>query len=132
MPPSGDPQAELDWSTAEIAIEKFRDYSMKFGHPDNRGKHLAFIALGWDVSTAEAREASARDVVSRLRSALPPAEVSEAGPRGAYGRSLRTGTRLVGPNGRAGTLVCVWLLGTDSPTPRLITNWLEVHKKVTP
>jgi hypothetical protein len=130
MAPSGEPQPDPDWSTAQIAIEKFRDYSMKSDHPANGGKCLAFVALGWVVSTADAREVSAREVVLQLRSALPPSDVSEAGSSGAYGRSLRTRTTLVGPNGRVGTLVCLWQQNAGSRTPRLITNWLEVHKKL--
>jgi len=129
MTPSGEPQLEPDWSTAQIAIEKFRDYSMKSDHPANGGKYLAFVALGWDVSTPATREASAHDVVLRLRSLLPPSDVAELGPTGEYGRSLRTRTALIGPNGRSGTLVCVWQQSTGSPTPRLITNWLEVHRR---
>jgi hypothetical protein len=72
MPPSGEPQPEPDWSTAQIAIEKFRDHSMKSDHPANGGKYVAFTALGWNVSTTDARETAAHDVISRLRAALSP------------------------------------------------------------
>lgn len=52
---------------------------------------------------------------------------------GLHGRTSLFGPRfevkvvIVGPNGKNGTLQTVWQYDQGSDTPRLVTNWLEVH-----
>jgi hypothetical protein len=118
----------FDWSTAHIDPAKFRDYSMNPDHPGNGRKHLAFVALGWDVSTLEGREAAAQEVIAQLRAALPPPSYA-LGAQTRWGNRLSTRTLVVGPNEQHATLVATWQVEADSRGLRLITNWLEVHKE---
>jgi hypothetical protein len=47
----------------------------------------------------------------------------------AHGVRVSTRTVVRGPNGRRGSPVCVWQYDHGSEDPRMITNWLEVHRK---
>lgn len=125
MVPTGEP--DVDWTAARIPVEKFEDYSMNPGHADNGGKHQAFAALRWDLCSDSARESAAREVIERLSASLPPSDVTTY--PSAYGRRLQTRTVIVGPNGRSGSLIAVWQQDAHTTSPRLITNWLEVHKE---
>jgi len=120
------PSARLpNAAAAKIPEAKFLRYSMDPSANTN-GKWRAWRELGYDVE--ENRAAAADDVTQQLRHGLPtsPAEHPQ---QTAYGLRLTTGTDIRGPNGRRGTLRCVWQYDLGSDEPRLITNWLEVHRK---
>jgi hypothetical protein len=111
----------------EIDPRKFTEYSMNPDHPDNKGKWMAFAALGYNVQSLEGREAAARDVMDQLRQGLPAAP-SIPGQTSAYGTRFKVRLRIEGPNGTEGTLVTTWQIDRGKETPRLITNWLEVDR----
>jgi hypothetical protein len=113
------------WRAAVIDVRKFRDYSMLPNHPPNGGKHLAFERLGWEVTTATSRETSALEVITLIRRACPR-RVRRARPS-SFGPRFETEVRVRGPNGSTGTLHLFWQLDRGHETPRLITNWLQVH-----
>jgi ketosteroid isomerase-like protein len=112
-------------AAAKIPEAKFLRYSMD-PSANNNGKWRAWRDLGYDIE--ENRPAAADDVTQQLRDRLPtsPAEHPQ---QTAYGLRLTTGTEIRGPNGRRGTLRCVWQYDLGSDEPRLITNWLEVHRE---
>jgi uncharacterized protein YukE len=105
---------------------KFRDYSMNSGHPKNDGKWKAWDDLGYQIDSADRREAATRDVVEQLGAQLPQTS-GILTDQTRYGPRFEVRTNIVGPNGRTGTLVTLWQYDSGSDTPRLITNWLETH-----
>jgi hypothetical protein len=60
------------------------------------------------------------------RSSSPPRPAT-AGKASDYGQRFEVRIPITGPKGN-GTLVTVWQIDKGSDAPRLITNWLEVHK----
>jgi uncharacterized protein YukE len=119
---------------AQIDPAKFEKYSMDPDNPNNRtkkddpntGKWVAFRDLGYDVSTPEARTASAQDVMDQVRDELPdlPAQPTKVTP---FGSRYEVDVPIKGPNGKEGTLVTVWQYDNGSTAPRLVTNFLKVH-----
>lgn len=129
-PPSGSreelAQGEAqNWPEAVVDVAKFRDYSMDRANPRNRGKFQAFEALGYDVSTPKSREAAAQDVIRQLRDALPGTNIKVDPSR--WGQRFGTATPITGPNSRSGTLRAWWQVDPGAKSPRMITNWVEVH-----
>lgn len=109
-----------------MADAKFTKYSMAPENPNNDGKHEAWIALGYDLGPGRRR--AAEDVMRQLCQLLPATRVSGR-TETEYGPRYSTRTRVVGPNGRTGTLVSVWQFDRGSEDPRMITHWLEVHEE---
>jgi hypothetical protein len=103
---------------------------MNPGHHSECGKHKAFHAVGWELSTLQLREKAAGEVIGILRASLPPADVRLFSS--AYGTRYETRTVLKGPNGRVGSLIVIWQVAPSTVVPRLITNWFEVHKEIVP
>jgi hypothetical protein len=112
-------------AAAKIPEARFLRYSMD-PSANNNGKWRTWRELGYDIE--ENRAAAADDVTQQLRHRLPtsPAEHPQ---QTAYGLRLTTGTDIRSPNGRRGTLKCVSQYDLGSDEPRLITNWLEVHRE---
>lgn len=117
-----------DWATAVVDIEKFRDYSMNPEHPKNGGKHLAFEALGYVLAKPCDRERAARAVIEQLLNAVQRGQTPTQRDS-QWGVRYDTATVIKGPNGRCGTLRAAWQEEPGSVAPRLITNWLELHKE---
>lgn len=123
---SGDPLPEAE--NAEIDSKKFEEYSMNPTNERNNGKWKAFEQLGYDVQSESRRKDSSQDVVTQLRDTLPGIPSTE-GQTSPYGTRFEVRSTILGPNGGEGTLVSVWQIDKSSETPRMITNWLEVHKE---
>jgi hypothetical protein len=87
-----------------------------------------FRELGYEIQTVEQREVAAQTVISQLQKSLPTmnANFDKSTP---YGARFKVNIQVIGPNGKSGTLVTEWQYDKDSNSPRLITNWLEVHKQ---
>lgn len=85
--------------------------------------------LGYDVEGH--RDDAAADVTRQLREQLPDAGVVDEEDT-AYGPRRTTETTVIGPDGRTGTLVCVWQYDIGTTLPRMVTHWLEVHRGGTP
>ncbi|MFQ6043636.1 MAG: DUF6883 domain-containing protein [Candidatus Poribacteria bacterium] len=116
-----------NYDQAIIDTAKFTEYSMNPHHPENQGKADGFKQLSYDVDTSEGRIAAMQDVVAQLRAKLQesPAILSR---QTFYGLRYEVRTEIVGPNGKTGTLVTLWQYDIGTLVPRLVTNWLEVHK----
>ncbi len=112
---------------AIIEPAKFTEYSMNLEHPQNRGKALAFKEIGYVVDTPEGRTAAAQDVVAQLRSKLKDSPTIPDRET-AYGQRYMVRTKITGPNDETGTLVTIWQYDIGTWVPRLVTNWLQVHK----
>lgn len=91
---------------------------------NNGGKWHAWVQLGYDME--DDRDQAADDVTRQLRAQLPGAVPYEQ-TSVKYGRRCRTDVTVTGPNGRSGTLVCVWQYDHGSTKPRMLTHWVEVH-----
>jgi hypothetical protein len=111
---------------ATVNPAKFRDYSMRREHPDNKGKWKAWTDVGYRIETPEQRAAATADVSSQLAAQLPDAPALLTG-RSQWGSKFTVRTVIVGPNGTKGTLVSIWQYGNGSDVPELVTNWLETH-----
>jgi hypothetical protein len=113
---------------AEIPTAKFARYSMDPTNPRSRGKPKAWEALGYDISTPDARERSAADVIDKLRDGLHDSPIVETRDT-PDGYRVRTRTRFTGPNGRDATLVAAWQRDPGADRYRLLTPWAEVHRE---
>ncbi|MBM3239058.1 hypothetical protein FJZ31_22425 [Candidatus Poribacteria bacterium] len=116
-----------NYDQAIIDPAKFIEYSMNPHHPENQGKADGFKQLGYDVDIFEGRIAAMLDVVVQLRAKLKesPALLSR---KTFYGLWYEVRTEITGPNGKKGTLATLWQYDIGTSVPRLLTNWLEVHK----
>lgn len=100
---------------------------MNPNNPANQGKWMAFAAIGYDVQSAESRNAATQDVLNQLRQRLANAPATQ-GQTSIYGLRFQVRVRIQGLNGREGTLVTNWQIDNGKNVPRLITNWLEVDQ----
>lgn len=121
----GEPLPNAD--DAEVDPSKFRDYSLDPNNDNNDDKHKAFEELGYDVNSQEGRDQATQDVEQQLREHLPEAP-AQPGKSTEYGDRYEVETPIKGPNGKEGTLVTVWQVDKGSDHPRLITNWVKVHR----
>lgn len=115
----------------EIDPRKFVEYSMNPSHPDNRGKWMAFAALGYDVQSLAGRTTAAQNIIIQLRQGFPTAP-STPGKTTTWGSRFQLRIKIQGLNGRQGDLITNWQIDQDKNTPRLITNWLEVYQEREP
>lgn len=111
---------------AEIDVEKFFHYSMDPSNIGNQNKWMAFQKIGYQVHAADSRWEAAQDVISQLKESLAEAPAIP-GKNTQYGQRYKVFTSIIGPNGDTGTLITIWQIDKGNATPRLITNWLEVH-----
>jgi hypothetical protein len=118
----GDPLPNSD--NAIIDKAKFEKYSMDPTNKGNGGKAGAFKQIGYDVETEAGRRAGANDVATQLRDQLK-STAAVKGKETGFGQRFEVRVRIKGPSGE-GALVTVWQL--ERGEPRMITNWLEVHK----
>jgi hypothetical protein len=124
--------AQLEhWEDAIVPIAKFAQYSLDAGSQSNRGKWRAFAEVGYATHSEAGRRAGAEDLIRQLRAALGHADATPW--KGTKPGDPRYDVRVEvqGPNGRRGTLHTGWQCHRGQP-PRLITNWLEVHREVSP
>jgi hypothetical protein len=96
-------------------------------NPKNEGKWKAWSQLGYDVDDLSNRANASDDVMRQVREQLDRLPASE-GKQSAFGRRFEVEIPVVGPNGRSGTLLTAWQVDSGSATPRMITNWLMVHR----
>ncbi|MGB7412825.1 MAG: DUF6883 domain-containing protein [Thermosynechococcaceae cyanobacterium] len=111
----------------QIDPAKFDQYSMNPDNPRNLGKWKAFEEIGYDISSAENRQATARWIIKQLRQSLPNAP-ARLGKNSPHGSRFEVRTTIQSPMGKAGTLVTIWQINSGETIPRLITNWLETHR----
>jgi hypothetical protein len=121
----GDPLPQAP--SAAIDEAKFLRYSMDPNNPSNEGKWKAWSQLGYDVDDLSNRASAADDVTRQVREQLDRLPATE-GAQSMFGRRFEVEIPIVGPNGRPGTLFTAWQVDPGSATPRMITNWLKVHR----
>jgi uncharacterized protein YukE len=121
----GDPLPQAP--TAAIDEGKFLRYSMDPNNPRNEGKWKAWSELGYDVDDLSNRANAADDVTRQVREQLDRLPATE-GRQSVFGRRFEVEIPITGPNGRPGTLFTVWQVDSGSAVPRMITNWLKVHR----
>jgi hypothetical protein len=112
---------------AQIDPAKFNKYSMNSNNPNNRGKWKAFEDVGYNVRTPEGRSEGAQHVIAQIEDQLlqSPATFDSVT---SFGLRYQVNIKITGPNGRVGTLITKWQYDMNSDVPKLITNWLQVHK----
>ena len=101
---------------AIVPSEKLRDYILSPAHPVGRFKSVFFRGLGYDASAYERLEMDIR--------ALLGGE-TEAAETNKFGTKYLVPGILVGPNGRSGKIVTVWIILSEESTPRFITAYPE-------
>ena len=127
---SGSSDSNLPLKNAEQAQmdrAKFYKYSMDPNNPKSQGKWKAFEDVGYNVHTLEGRSKGAQDVMAQIEDQLPQSSAKFSGDS-LFGTRYQVNIQITGPNGRTGTLVTTWQYDVGSDVPRLITNWLQVHK----
>ncbi len=111
----------------QVDARKFVNYSLDPGNTANKGKWKAFDSLGYDVHTEAGRAEAAQDLTAQIQSQLRQTSATPA-KESIYGQRFEVRVPIEGPNGNKATLVTEWQIDKGSDTPRLITNWAEVHK----
>jgi hypothetical protein len=112
---------------AQIDPAKFEKYSMDPKNSGNGGKWQAFRDVGYDVESDTGRASGAENVMSQLRQNLLKDPATQ-GKVSSYGPRFEVRLEIKGPNGKTGTLVTVWQFDAGTSVPRMVTNWLEVHR----
>lgn len=97
---------------------------MDLNNKGNGGKAVAFKQIGYSIDTETGRQASTTDVIDQLKSQLATTPARKGRSTG-FGDRFEVRVHIKGPSGN-GTLVTVWQI--ERGDPRLITNWLEVHR----
>ena len=98
---------------AIVEPSKVREYLLSPAHPVGRFKAVVFGTLGY---TQEHWETLQIDLLLMGRS--NPAGPGQVSP---YGTKYEVNGILVGPSGRRGRFVSVWLVATGDDVPRLVT-----------
>jgi hypothetical protein len=99
---------------------------MNPANANNRGKWKAFEQIGFDVDSEAGRLEAYDSIMTQIAEQLSQApadnwRLSDHGPR------LNVDIIISGPSG-VGTLTTVWQIDLGSTLPRLITNYLQVHR----
>jgi hypothetical protein len=103
---------------AEKAIvdpAKVRDYLLSSAHPVGRFEARFFEALGY---TANAWQTLQDDLL--LLAATGESALSRANQ---YGEKYEVVGSLVGPNGRTGRIVSIWMVRDNDDAPRFVTAY---------
>jgi hypothetical protein len=116
-----------NYKRAQIDPRKFKDFSLSPDNPRGKSKWRGFVQLGYDVHTSQGREAATQDIIKQLQSRLGSSPAAP-GTVSSYGFRFEVRTEIVGPNGKVATLNTEWQIDNRGDIPRLITNWVEVHK----
>jgi uncharacterized protein YukE len=111
----------------EIDPRKFTQYSMDASNSTAGGKWKGFEDLGYDVHSTEGRATAAQDVTAQLEAQLSTAPAVLTA-KTKFGPRYRVAVEIVGSNGRRATLTTYWQIDNGSDRPRLITNWVSVHR----
>lgn len=100
---------------AVIEEAKVRDYLMSSVHVVGRYKATWFRALGYEAS----------DWQRLRRDLLTIAAASDARRREAslYGQKYEVRATLVGPSGKRGAVVSIWIVPTGTSVPRFVTDY---------
>jgi hypothetical protein len=102
-----------DARLALIPVEKLRDYVLSPTHPIGRFKAVFFAQLGFTRPAWQDLERALRE--QHLSASATLVETT------AFGRKYRVAAPLTGPAGRTASVVSVWIIPLESPTPRLVT-----------
>lgn len=101
---------------ANLAIidpAKVRDYLLSPSHPVGRFKSVVFSALGYTQENWH--------MLSDDLPALAQSSRAVAGQASAYGLKYEVNGKLIGPSGRTGLFVTVWLMKHGDTAPRFVT-----------
>jgi len=101
-------------SDAIIPREKLRDYVLSESHPVGRFKAAYFASLGYSRDQWQALE---RDIRNLLH------EDARESVATVHGRKYEVRGEIVGPNGRAGKVMTVWIILESEELPRFITAY---------
>ena len=100
---------------ATVEREKITDYLLNEAHPDNGGKALFFIVLGYSredwliLANAFLKLARDTDVAINMES--------------SHGIKYIVDGRLSTPSGKKATVRTVWIVDKGSENPRLVTAY---------
>ena len=92
---------------------KIRDYLLSPSHPIGHFKAVVFNALGYFV---EDWKLLAEDLLTLART--NPATLGRPSP---HGQKYEVSGKLIGPSGRSGIFVTVWILRSGDVAPRFVT-----------
>ena len=113
---------------AEIDARKFEQYSLNPENPNNKGKWMAFVAIGYDVSSSQGRQIATEDIINQLRAKVPNLPATQEEPS-VYGLRFEVQVTIRGLNGQEGNLITKWQIDRGKTVPRLISNWLKISQE---
>lgn len=100
---------------AVIEPAKLHGYLLSDSHPVGRFKAAFFLGLGYSSEAWRQLESDLRS--QHLAQDAMPEE------RGPHGQKYLIRAPLVGPSGRAGEVVSVWVIRTGGDVPRFVTAY---------
>ena len=98
---------------AFVDPSKVRDYLLSSSHPIGRFKATVFAALGYSQENWQ----QLRDDLLRLGQT----GIASPGHPSSFGQTFEVGGNLIGPSGRSGSFVTVWIVRTGEQIPRFVT-----------
>jgi len=103
-----------DHKTAVIESKKIQDYLLSSVHPVGKAKAAWFSILGYSSSDPDLLK---HDImkISGLEATL--FEETQ------YGQKYGIVGSIIGPNGKSGELMTVWIIRTDEDFPRFVTAY---------
>ncbi len=101
--------------TAEIPIEKVRDYLLSMTHLVGRYKAVYFASIGFDSDSPELLETAIRELIE----SEPAVSVDKT----EYGQKYLVRGFIKGPNGRTSMLETVWIVLNSAMHPKFITAY---------
>lgn len=106
----------LDPTTALVAIEKLTGYLLSKSHPIGRYKSTFFLGLGFSPDEPAVLAAALK---SLLAAEAEPGEVTE------FGLKVLARGEILGPNGRSGRVLAVWIILSGETYSRFVTAYPE-------
>ncbi len=112
-----------NYDKSTTPIEKFRDYSLNPGNPNNHGKAEAYKrGLGFDKSNAE-------DLRSQIHNAIISGKYRPYGTEtDQYGIRYKYRVPVKGPNGKTKNVIAVYQIDKGKENSRMVTNYLDKEK----
>ena len=102
-----------NYQHAFIDPSKVRDYLLSPSHPIGRFKASVFSALGYTQENWQ----QLRDDLFRLAQT----GIVSPGQPSSFGQTFEVGGNLVGPSGRTGPFITVWMVRNGEDIPRFVT-----------
>jgi len=99
---------------AQVDAEKLTDYLLSQTHPIGKSKAAWFGILGYNLTDWRLLQSDLAQLASKDAILLSETQ---------YGQKYGISGTLIGPNGKSGKVMTVWIIITGQKNPRLVTAY---------